>query len=146
MTDPTPVTVPVPGDRVAEFYRWFAEWLEDTPATPAEPSTPSPEEQLTAAIRWWKLLKPSERGIFGLWINEAPKMVTAEEIIERLELNGPRDIPGILSWSGRKGRKAGFRVHWSFRYDPATEAPIYGIEDAEYADVLRQARSAVEEA
>jgi hypothetical protein len=139
----TNLTVPVPTDRVAEFYRWFADWVDGSPP-PRAVEPPPPGENVEAAVKWWQLLKPREREIFGLWIDIAPKMVTASDIVEKLGLKGPRDIPGILSWPRRKGQKAGFAVQWSFRYDALTEEPIYGIEDAEYADVLRHARSTAE--
>ena len=147
----TDITVPVPTDRVPEFYRWFADWVDGraidapTPPTPASDSATMTEPDISSAVRWWNLLKPRERRIFGLWIEAAPRMLTATEIIEELDLNGPRDIAGILSWPGRKGKKVDFDVHWSFRYDPTTEEPIYGIEDTAYADLIRNARAAAEE-
>lgn len=142
----TDVTVPVPSDRIAEFYRCFATWIDGRPAAPTKEDAPAPEgQELDAAVRWWKLLKPSERKIFGLWIDTAPSMITASEMIDRLGLSGPREIPGILSWTGRKGRKAGFAVRWSFRYDPATQEPLYGIEDRGYAELILEARSVAEE-
>lgn len=141
----TDITIPVPTDRVPEFYRWFADWVDGKTADSGLAARAVPAEQeLDAAVRWWKLLKPRERKIFSLWVEASPRMLTATEIIGKLDLNGPRDIAGILSWPGRKGDKAGFEVHWSFRYDPTTEEPIYGIEDAEYADLISRARRAAE--
>lgn len=152
----TNLTVPVPTDRVAEFYRSFADWIDGSvgltqgaaeaqaAADQASAGAHSAKRDLDAAIQWWKLLKPREREVFSLWIAAAPNMLTATEIVETLGLNGPRDIPGILSWPGRKGRKVGFDVHWSFRYDPVTEEPIYGLEDLAFAEVIGRARTAVE--
>jgi hypothetical protein len=141
----TNLTVPVPSDRVPEFYRWFADWVDGKPLSDGKMSGAAPaERELDTAVRWWNLLKPREREIFGLWAQAAPSMLTASEIIDKLDLNGPRDIPGILSWPGRKGEKAGFEVRWSFRYDPITEEPLYGIEDAEYAELIRRARATAE--
>lgn len=141
----TEITVPVPADRVPEFYRWFADWVDGKVSDPVRPCAAVPAEQdLEAAVRWWNLLKPRERKMFSLWVEAAPRMLTATEIIDKLDLNGPREIAGILSWPGRKGNKAGFNVHWSFRYDPTTEEPIYGIEDAEYADLVGRARTIAE--
>lgn len=147
----TDITVPVPTDRIPEFYRWFADWVDgrvvDAPTLPAPAlaSATTTEPDISAAVRWWNLLKPRERKIFSLWIEAAPRMLTATEIIAQLELKGPREIAGILSWPGRKGDKVGFEVHWSFRYDPTTEEPIYGIEDTAYAELIRSARAAAEE-
>ena len=147
MSTTTNVTVPVPSERLSDFYRWFADWTDgrsvSVEAADGAPTAIQPD--LDAAVRWWRLLKPGERKIFGVWIDAAPGMVTAGAIIAQLGLKGPREIPGILSWTGRKGHKVGFPVRWSFRYDPTTEEPLYGIEDTEYASLIREARSAAEE-
>lgn len=141
----TDITVPVPEDRVPEFYRWFADWIDKSGGEP-EQELPAPPlgDGLDAAMQWWKLLKPRERQIFRLWAEKSPRMLTAGEIVEELGLNGPRDIPGILSWPTRKGRKAGFKVHWNFRYDPTTNDPLYGIESREYADLILRASTSAE--
>jgi hypothetical protein len=157
------ITVPVPADRVAEFYRWFADWHEGTlPAVPTAglrgATAPVVETvvsvdadaRFAAAVKWWRSLRPNERGIWGLWIEAAPKLLAADEIVKALRLNGPRDIPGSVSWSDRKGQKVGFKVSWRFDYDPATGAPVYGLRDVddlsavEYADLLRRARAEAE--
>jgi len=161
--DSQDITVPVPADRVTEFYRWFADWREGT--LPTVPTTglqesPAPvvgpevsvdaDARFAAAVKWWRSLRPNERGIWGLWIEAAPKLLTADEIVKALGLKGPRDIPGSLSWSDRKGQKVGFKVNWHFEYDPATGAPLYGLRDVEelsadeYADLLRRARAEAE--
>ena len=142
----TDITVPVPTDRVPEFYRWFADWIDNggVGAVPTLPTAAPLVDGLDAAVRWWKLLKPRERQIFRLWVEASPRMLTAGEIVDALGLNGPRDIPGILSWPGRKGHKAGFDVRWNFRYDPTTNDPIYGLESREYADLILRASTAAE--
>lgn len=154
------LTVPVPADRVTEFYRWFADWRDGVIGTPPGPGRGEPalgdsvaavtsgetEITLEAAVRWWRSLRPNERGIWGLWVEAAPKPLSADEIVEALGLKGPRDIPGSLSWSARKGKKAGFTVNWWFDYDPASGAPLYGLREVggltaiEYADLIRRAR------
>lgn len=146
------IKVLVPEERVSEFYRWFADWSDGAltrpvggPAALVEAAGGEPE-RLEAAVRFWQSLRPLERSIWGLWIDNAPRMLTAEEIVSELGLKGPRDIPGALSWSTRKGARAGFRATWRFRTDPITEGPIYGIEDEAYAQLLARARVAAEEA
>lgn len=146
----TDITVPVPSERVAEFYRWFGVWM-DSPRSPdlsatseSTPDAPLSDQELPTAVTWWRSLKPRERELFGLWIDASPRMLSAKLIVEKMGLKGPRDIPGILSWPSRRGAKAGFRVHWNFRYDPVTEEPIYGIENVTYAELLGSARAEAE--
>ena len=156
-TEMQEIKVLVPRGRTNEFYRWFADWSEgtDRPAKLAELTKPATVEvdvnaRTVAAARWWASLKPSERGIWGMWVDAAPKMLSADDIVEQLGLKGARDIPGILSWSGRKGKKVGFHVNWLFEYDAVSGDPMYGLRDVddltvlEYAEVLRQARESVE--
>lgn len=151
------VRVLVPTARVTEFYRWFADWCDGAPSVPQASGTavsvipPSDRDSLlSAGAAWWRSLRPNERAVWWIWVEKAPKPATASEIVTALELKGPRDIPGILSWSGRKGRKAGFPVAWSFEYDAVTGEPMYGLKEVngitalEYADLLKRARSQAE--
>src|SRR6478752_7533016 len=94
----TNLTVPVRTDRVAEFYRWFADWVDGSSvrmlpdaetqnvADSASSGDRGGKPELDAAIRWWKLLKPREREVFSLWISATPNMLTAAEIVEKLGL------------------------------------------------------------
>jgi hypothetical protein len=150
--DMVEVRVLVPVERETEFYRWFADWREgasNPPLIGTAPATLVMEEegvdQFPAAVAWWKSLTAKERGIWGLWLKASPAMVTADEIVATLGLKGARDIPGILSWSGRKGLKVGFIVDWRFRTDPVSGLPIYGIEDEAYARQLRHAQQLAED-
>lgn len=145
------VRVQVPSDRETDFYRWFADWRDGTivstfSSDPTMEETPemAPGDELEPIVAWWKTLTAKERAIWGMWLNAAPGMVSADEIVAGLGLKSARDIPGVLSWSGRKGRRVGFRAHWEFRIDPVSGQPIYGIENEEYARQLRQARELAE--
>lgn len=147
--------VNVPATRETEFYRWFADWRDGNalglPGDSTLTDTSSHEvtsvaDELSAAVAWWRLLRPSERAVWGLWIDAAPKMLKADEIVKSLGLKGPRDIPGILSWVTRKGQKVGFDVAWRFRNDPIDGSPSYGLENVAYADLLSRARDIAEAA
>ena len=151
MSDTVEVRVNVPVARETEFYRWFADW-RDGAATPtlsasaqATPTAASGEgKELDSAVGWWRLLRPSERAVWGLWIEASPRLLKASEIVEALDQKGPRDIPGILSWVSRKGDKVGFKVDWRFLVDPSDGSATYGVEDVAYADVIRRAREIAE--
>lgn len=150
------IKVLVPAERVTAFYRWFADWRDGNPSEDrsSDGSAPvppvDPEARFLAAVAWWRSLRPRERAVWGLWIEAAPKLITAEVIVTELGLNGPRDIPGILSWSGRKGKRVGFEVNWRFEYDAVSGVPLYGlcaVDDlsaVEYANLIRRARAEAE--
>lgn len=145
------VTVPVPSDRLSDFYRWFAEWIEGTDsalsaAAPATVQPASAHDRATdthAAAAWWRMLKPAQRALWTLWIEASPGLVSAPDIMESLGLNSPSVIPGLLSWAKRNGEKVGFTATWHFRYDH-DGTPLYGIDDLAYATVLREARTLAE--
>ncbi|WP_194763017.1 hypothetical protein [Microbacterium sp. UFMG61] len=135
--DSIEVRVNVPVHREAEFYRWFADWKEnEKPDAGRSDSTAS----LDPALAWWRSLTPKEAAIWSIWVDAAPVMVTADAIVQELGLKGSREIPGAIAWSSRKGKKVGFKVDWRYRTDPATGLSIYGLEDVDYAAVIRQAR------
>lgn len=133
------VKVSVPVERETDFYRWFADWRDRAAAqVRAEVSGQRVSADPTAAAAWWGLLTQKERAIWSLWSRSSPAMVPASRIVEELGLGAAREIPGILSWSGRKGKRVGFDVDWRFRTEPMSGEPIYGIEDEAYAAVLRE--------
>lgn len=134
------IRVNVPIDRETEFYRWFADWKDGATNIDSTSAPDSTGETLRSAVAWWHTLTPQESAIWSIWVDAAPSLVTADEIVGALGLKGRRQIPGALAWSSRKGKKVGFAVDWRFRTDPSTGAPIYGIEDADYAALIRQAR------
>ena len=150
MSETVEIRVNVPLARETEFYRWFADWRDGTMAPtraqvgPSLAAASSDDTQLDAAVAWWRLLRPSERAVWGLWIEASPRLLKASEIVEALDLKGPRDIPGILSWVSRKGDKVGFKVDWRFLTDPSDGAATYGVDDIAYADVVRRARQIAE--
>jgi hypothetical protein len=140
------VTVPVPSDRIADFYRLFADWIEGSAppaARSADPITPQSGEH-DPAKRWWLSLNSNERAFFGVMIDASPRMVTGEEVAQHMGLDSESRIGPVLSWSRRKGDKVGLHVWWEFRQDPVMGVPMYGIEDTDFAEKIRAAREAAE--
>lgn len=132
------VKVQVPSDKVADFHRVYADWFEKA----TKPSFASEGDRKAAAQRWWTSLTSKERAMFGLWIDNAGRTLAADQIVEKLRLGGPRDIPGILAWPSRKADKAGFTgLSWTFRIDQMTGQPEYGIEDLDLAALLVEVRN-----
>lgn len=143
MASTVEVRVHVPVERETEFYRWFADWRDGIADTgPAAAATPD-ASGLESATAWWKSLTHTEAAIWNLWVEAAPSLISADQIVQELGLKGPRDIPGALAWSRRKGSRLGFKVVWRFDHDPRTGDPMYGLEDGDYAALIGQARDAV---
>lgn len=159
------ITVPVPVERVSEFYRWFADWSDGAQSRVSMVGAPGgatlsdasandeSDDFVEAAARWWRLLNPSERVIWSMWIDAAPGLVSASEIVARLNLRDADSIRGKINRFAGKGEASGFPVGWQSQViDPTTGDRMYGLRDMnlkdhdpglsahEYAAVLKQAR------
>jgi hypothetical protein len=115
------VTVPVPEERVPEFYSWFAAFLAAEPGTPPAfagrgrrgPRGPrfhgealawSAADADQAAWLYAKLAEPA-RELFDLLIDAPGERFGGESIAKRLGLQkGSHGVAGILAWPGRYSR------------------------------------------
>ena len=118
------VTVAVPEERVAEFYSWFAAFLEAEPGSPppfrgrgrrgrfgprhhGEAQQWSAEDTDQAAWLYDKLAPPA-RALFDLLLDGQGDRFAGEEIARRLGLEkGAHGVAGILAWPGRYSRRIG---------------------------------------
>ncbi|MBV9173165.1 MAG: hypothetical protein JOZ81_24125 [Chloroflexi bacterium] len=115
------VTVPVPEERLPEFYSWFAEFLAAEPGTPPPwrgrgrhgrrglrhhggPRAWSAEDADQAAWLYGRLAPPA-RELFDLLADAPGARLAGEEIAKRLGLEkGAHGVAGILAWPGRYSR------------------------------------------
>ncbi|GAA5124022.1 DUF6416 domain-containing protein [Haloechinothrix salitolerans] len=111
------ITVPVPDDRVAEFYHFFGLWLggslslsEVTTQKLPEGSEPSKErrrwtgsdEDREDAEELWGKLNKRAKGFYSLLIDAPGTEFTGNYIAEKLNIpNGASGVAGVLSWPGR---------------------------------------------
>jgi len=158
------LTVRVPEGTEAAFQKVVEAWCEAAagPAAASILNPPSPDELLSAATEWWKTLNANERAVWNLWIAKAPGLVPASQIVSTLGLKSASSIKGVVNRMAGKGSRVGFQVGWqSHIVDPITKERLYGVRDfgtgeypydritlsgSEYADLLREARAAAENA
>ncbi len=117
------VTVPVPEQRVPEFYVWFANFLASEPGGPPhwggargrgrgrgsqhEAAAWSAQDADQAAWLYGKLAAPA-RQLFDVLIDAPEQRVSGNELASRLRLErGAHGVAGILAWPGRYSRKLG---------------------------------------
>ena len=155
MADKT-ITVDVPQERVAEFYLWFAHFLQ-APAGMAPPRGPRggfgrgrfedaerpawSDGDAELARRLYQRLSPPAREMFDLLIDQPGEPVSGNALAARLGLeNGAHSVAGILAWPGRWSRKLGraFPIITEGREDGATDYRM----DAATAAVFAAARAA----
>lgn len=115
------VTVPVPQERLPEFYSWFAAFLAAEPGTPP-PSAgrgrhgPRGRRHHGEATAWsaadadqaawlYRKLAPQARELFDLLTSTPGERLGGEQIAKRLGLEkGAHGVAGILAWPGRYSR------------------------------------------
>lgn len=154
----TNVTVPVPDDRVADFYRFFGSWLEGDleealavtrqTAEKAWNRDGAPwgqtDEDLEKAEWLWKKFTPRAREVFGLFLDNPGKEYTGEEVAERFGIkNGVRGVAGTLAWPGRYCIQTGRELPSDYRVDPDTDEGLYRMSE-ENAELFKTARANIE--
>ena len=143
------ITVPVPEERVAEFFSMYGAWL-------AQPQSGDPigagQAVESARLAWdadsvddaaWLYGKLSKNGraIFDLLIDNAEEGFVSDDLALRLNIpNGSYGVAGTLAWPGR------FSVMRNRRFPIGWEAPdgstLYHMEES-VASVFRAARERV---
>jgi len=118
------VTVAVPEERVAEFYAWFASFLQSEPGAPPpfggrhrrgpramrrhhDAEAWSADDADQAAWLYRKLAPPA-RQLFDLLADSPGTRIGGEQVARRLGLEkGSHGVAGILAWPGRYSRHLG---------------------------------------
>lgn len=116
------VTVPVPEERVAEFYAWFAAFLAAEPGS--EPRAgrrsrrggprrhgddrPWTADDADKAAWLYRQLAPPARSLFDLLSGAPGQRFAGNDVATRLGLEkGAHGVAGILAWPGRYCRRLG---------------------------------------
>jgi hypothetical protein len=105
------ITVDVPEERVAEFYAWFARFLEGRrhgPGRHHREAKPWSADDADQAAWLYGRLAPPARELFDLLAQSPGERFHGEDIARRLSLDkGAHGVAGILAWPGRYSRRLG---------------------------------------
>jgi hypothetical protein len=120
------VTVPVPEERVAEFYAWFAAFLASEPGWTrggprGRPGGPArrggPHRDEAPLVPWsaadgdralwlYERLAPTARELFDMLAVAPGRRLSGNEVAAQLEVDkGAHGVAGILAWPGRYSRR-----------------------------------------
>lgn len=155
------ITVPVPDDRVPEFFSFFGLWLAGSLSLPAAasgiaqepPETPqqirdwgNTDEDLADAVTLWTKFSPRARAMFSLLIDNPGQEYTGEQIAEACNIpNGAHGVAGVLAWPGRHGAAIGRGLPSEWVVEPETYETFYSMP-AERAALFGAAREQAEAA
>jgi hypothetical protein len=152
------ITVPVPEDRVADFYLFFGQWLGGDLQTGSRPQvdgygTPSPSadtrlawapEDDAEAEQYWRKLSVSARGLFTLLMEEPGKQYTGNQIADAIGIeNGANGVAGVLAWPGRHSWPLNRQLPWQWKVGEDGTESVYWIEPG-IAELFGRARATVE--
>lgn len=155
------ITVPVPDDRISEFYLFFSRWLEgavqvteQAESTTSDPASSKPapahipwgdsEQDLADAAALWAKYSPAARSMFNLLIDNPGKKYTGWEIAGHIGVaHGARGVAGVLAWPGRHGIAIGRGLPSEWQQDGDRDGGSYWIP-AGRAQLFKIAREQVE--
>jgi hypothetical protein len=151
------VTVPVPEERIPEFYLWFSAFLASAPGAgpprhrprrggfgPRGPhdgddDRPAWTAEDTDAAAWlYGRLTGQARELFDLLIEHPGERFSANDLATRLHLEkGAHGIAGLLAWPGRWSRRLerAFPIVTEGRPDGGTDYAMTADVAALFADV-----------
>lgn len=148
------ITVPVPEDRVAEFYQFFGLWLngslslEPAPVEKVEPQREeskawtNDEESLDDARWLWGKLSKKARNLFSILMEHPAQQYSGPQLAEALDINyGARGVAGTLAWPGRYGIQIGRDLPSEWRWGSEDGVGYYWMEPT-VAELFRAARTA----
>jgi len=135
------VTVPVPDDRVPEFYQFFGAWLagaqppitadsqqESNPHTGTQPWVDT-DEDLVLAQGVWERLSKRARAMMNLLMESPGAKLSGEVIAQKVGIpNGKYGVAGVLAWPGRHCLAVGRKLPIRYEEGPVGESANYWIE------------------
>jgi hypothetical protein len=144
------ITVPVPEDRVPEFYQMYGAWLNGQAQVSSPSGTgsahgssgrqPWVDADAALAAKLWDKFSDPAKAFFSKLIDEPDRRFTGEELAEMLNIpNGHSGVAGVLAWPGKYCKKENRELLWKWAYPVEGEPVVYWIEP-DVAALLRQAR------
>lgn len=146
------ITVPVPDDRVAEFYQFFGAWLAGSapaavsagmqvgnPHAEVSPWGQTDEDLALAKVVWTKL-SDRAKAMFDLLMEHPGDKISGEMVAETLDIpNGKYGVAGVLAWPGRHSYGVGRHLPVRYEDGPVGGSANYWMDKA-VADLFQLAK------
>lgn len=146
------VSLPVPADRLNDFYLMTGCWLAGakTPKTPTAGTSAEPQPERAPwtaadtdlAPQVWAKLTDQARALFNIMIDAPGELFDGDALANALDLaHGKLGIAGLLSWPSRHAAAVGRQIFWVCYIGPeGPSGPCEYSMTAEQADLFRAAR------
>jgi hypothetical protein len=142
------VTVPVPEERLADFYAMYSRWLSSPVTTEVEV-----EEANTKSVKWsdtaedlvlartvWSKLSDRAKALFTTLMDNPEKKFSGEELAQLHDVpNGKYGVAGVLAWPGRHSAAVNRWIFWGYEDGPVGASANYWMT-SEVAALFRKAR------
>lgn len=149
------ITVPVPDDRIAEFYSFFGTWLAGgpspapalgqqvgNPVTEVSPWGQTDEDLALAQVVWGKLSERAQ-AMFELLMEHPGQKISGEMIAEKVDIpNGKYGVAGVLAWPGRHSYAVGRPLPVRYEDGPVGGSASYWI-DKDTAELFKHAQKEI---
>jgi hypothetical protein len=142
------VTVPVPEDRLADFYALYSRWLSG-----AETTEVQVEEANAKSVNWsdtdddlvlartvWEKFSERAKALFSTLMDNPEKKYSGEELAELHNIpNGKYGVAGVLAWPGRHSYAVNRWLPCRYEDGPVGASANYWMT-SEVAALFRKAR------
>lgn len=153
------ITIPVPDERVAEFYQFFGRWLSgeseapemiprflggNSEASRARVNWTGVDDEHSDAVVLWEKISTSAKALFGVLIDSPDTRFTGRQIATAVNLaSGASGVAGMLSRPGQVCWKLNRHLptHWKDGQDGAES--VYWM-DAAVAALFAKVRTELE--
>ncbi|MDP9370324.1 MAG: DUF6416 domain-containing protein [Chloroflexota bacterium] len=147
-----PVQIPIPGDRVEEFFDLFGRWLQSPTAAPRPVGNGASTDQVAAqpwlvgdqdeSLRdarfvYWRA-SAAARAILDYWLEHPETPISGADLSSRLGFSGPQVISGTLASVGLRSKAVGREL--PFRYEASPGGGQYWMQ-ADLVALFRAARA-----
>ncbi|MGW3890498.1 DUF6416 domain-containing protein [Micromonospora chokoriensis] len=136
------ITVPVPDNRVPEFYQMFGEWLAGKKAASSEEDASLSDQDDDDLLEWsagdidparqvWTKLTSPAKAIFRELMSNPNVRFSGDDLAERLfPGKDSLTVAGYMSWPAKHCYTVGRGVCWQYEYpNGPTGKVVYSMDE-----------------
>lgn len=144
------VTVPVPEERLADFFGVYSRWLSSSETTEVQVEEANAKsvnwsdtaEDLVLARTVWSKFSDRAKALFATLMEHPEQKFSGEELAQLHDIpNGKYGVAGVLAWPGRHSAAVSRWLPCRYEDGPVGASANYWMTN-EVAALFRKARDA----